>query len=211
MPQRQDDGAYPEPAPDSVVKKFDTRVFDGRWYISAGLNDAFDTFDCQVHFFNAPTPKTLYGQLNWRISEPDGEFFTRDTVQRFVEDEKRPGILYNHDNEYRGGVEISARRDVRYRGRGRRSEAGRAGSSDASRRGRGRRGGAATQIVREATFPTPRGDAADADRPRGDAAAAARIVRGSRRRPGRTRERTGPPGATNPHLGTCTTKTTGTS
>merc|ERR1712072_1559366 len=69
-------------------------------YISAGLNDAFDTFDCQVHFFNAPTPKTLYRQLNWRITEPDGEFFTRDTIQRFVEDEKRPGILYNHDNEY---------------------------------------------------------------------------------------------------------------
>jgi len=100
VPQRQDDGAYPEPSPEAIVKKFDTRVFDGRWYISAGLNDAFDTFDCQVHFFNAPTPKTLYGQLNWRITEPDGEFFTRDTIQRFVEDEKRPGILYNHDNEY---------------------------------------------------------------------------------------------------------------
>ena len=100
VPQRQDDGAYPEPSPEAIVKRFDTRVFDGRWYISAGLNDAFDTFDCQVHFFNAPTPKTLYGQLNWRITEPDGEFFTRDTIQRFVEDEKRPGILYNHDNEY---------------------------------------------------------------------------------------------------------------
>ena len=68
VPQRQDDGAYPEPSPEAIVKRFDTRVFDGRWYISAGLNDAFDTFDCQVHFFNAPTPKTLYGQLNWRTS-----------------------------------------------------------------------------------------------------------------------------------------------
>merc|ERR1719261_1791466 len=72
VPQRTDDGAYP----------------------------VFDTFDCQVHFFTAPTPKTLYGKLNWRISEPDGEFFTKDTIQRFVEDEKQPGILYNHDNEY---------------------------------------------------------------------------------------------------------------
>eukprot|EP00629_Pelagomonadales_sp_RCC1024_P017122 CAMPEP_0119259054 /NCGR_PEP_ID=MMETSP1329-20130426/25_1 /TAXON_ID=114041 /ORGANISM="Genus nov. species nov., Strain RCC1024" /LENGTH=572 /DNA_ID=CAMNT_0007258409 /DNA_START=114 /DNA_END=1829 /DNA_ORIENTATION=- len=100
VPQRQDDGAYPAPAPESVVTKFDTRVFDGRWYISAGLNEAFDTFDCQVHFFTAPTPKTLYGQLNWRITEPDGEFFTRDVVQRFVEDDSKPGVLYNHGNEY---------------------------------------------------------------------------------------------------------------
>ena len=100
VPQRTDDGAYPVPPVDSFVKAFDTRVFEGRWYISAGLNPVFDTFDCQVHFFTAPTPKTLYGKLNWRISEPDGEFFTRDTIQRFVEDEKQPGILYNHDNEY---------------------------------------------------------------------------------------------------------------
>ena len=41
VPQRQDDGAYPEPSPEAIVKRFDTRVFDGRWYISAGLNDAF--------------------------------------------------------------------------------------------------------------------------------------------------------------------------
>jgi len=100
VPQRGDDGAWPVPPEASYVKAFDTRVFDGRWYISAGLNPVFDTFDCQVHFFTAPTPKTLYGKLNWRIAEPDGEFFTKDTIQRFVEDEKQPGILYNHDNEY---------------------------------------------------------------------------------------------------------------
>ena len=100
VPQRGDDGAWPVPPQESYVKAFDTRVFDGRWYISAGLNPVFDTFDCQVHFFTAPTPKTLYGKLNWRIAEPDGEFFTKDTIQRFVEDEKQPGILYNHDNEY---------------------------------------------------------------------------------------------------------------
>ena len=100
VPQRGDDGAWPVPPQESYVKAFNTQVFDGRWYISAGLNPVFDTFDCQVHFFTAPTPKTLYGKLNWRIAEPDGEFFTKDTIQRFVEDDKQPGILYNHDNEY---------------------------------------------------------------------------------------------------------------
>jgi violaxanthin de-epoxidase len=82
------------------VARFDTRLFEGRWYISEGLNAIFDTFACQVHFFTAPTPSTLYGQLNWRIQEPDGEFFTRDVIQKFVADPKQPGVLYNHDNEY---------------------------------------------------------------------------------------------------------------
>jgi len=100
VPQRADDGAYPEPAAASVVEKFDTRLFEGRWYISEGLNQVFDTFACQVHFFTAPTPSSLYGQLNWRIQEPDGESFTKDVVQKFVADPKKPGILYNHDNEY---------------------------------------------------------------------------------------------------------------
>jgi violaxanthin de-epoxidase len=98
VPQRQDDGAYPEPSADVIVKKFSTKIFDGRWYISAGLNEVFDTFDCQVHFFNAATPNTLYGQLNWRIKEPDGEYFTRDTIQKFIQ--VRPGVLYNHGNDY---------------------------------------------------------------------------------------------------------------
>ena len=68
-------------------------------YISAGLNKVFDTFPCQVHFFTSPQPGVLYGKLNWRIVEPDGEFFTKNAVQRFVQDPKNPGILYNHDNE----------------------------------------------------------------------------------------------------------------
>ncbi|KAH8047600.1 violaxanthin de-epoxidase [Aureococcus anophagefferens] len=99
VPQRGDDGAWPVPPQESYVKAFNTQVFDGRWYISAGLNPVFDTFDCQVHFFTAPTPKTLWqAQLAHRRAR--GEFFTKDTIQRFVEDEKQPGILYNHDNEY---------------------------------------------------------------------------------------------------------------
>lgn len=71
-----------------------------RWYISAGLNKIFDTFDCQVHFFTSPSPGKFYAKLFWRITEPDGEFFTKDTVQRFVQDPKNPAHFLNHDNEY---------------------------------------------------------------------------------------------------------------
>ena len=42
----------------------------------------------------------FYEKLNWRMEEPDGEFFTRDAIQRFVQDPKAPGHLINHDNEY---------------------------------------------------------------------------------------------------------------
>merc|ERR1712176_514554 len=45
-------------------------------------------------------PGKFYGKLNWRIEEPDGEFFTRDAVQEFVQDPKQPAHLINHDNEY---------------------------------------------------------------------------------------------------------------
>jgi violaxanthin de-epoxidase len=34
------------------------------------------------------------------VEEPDGEFFTRDALQRFVQDPKDPAHLINHDNEY---------------------------------------------------------------------------------------------------------------
>ena len=99
VPQRPDDGSFPVPPDDALVKNFDVSTFDGKWYISAGLNPIFDAFDCQVHFFTSPKPGTVYGKLNWRIDEPDGEFFTKDTIQRFVQQEK-PGILFNGDNDY---------------------------------------------------------------------------------------------------------------
>ena len=41
VPQRQSDHSYPLPSPASMVKKFDTSIWNGRWYISAGLNKAF--------------------------------------------------------------------------------------------------------------------------------------------------------------------------
>ena len=107
VPSRPDEGKYPEPSDDALVKEFDPRVFDGRWFIVAGLNPTFDTFDCQEHFFKGTpanpetgAPGTLYGKLNWRIPKPDGSFISRDTVQEFVQDPKRPGILSNHDNDF---------------------------------------------------------------------------------------------------------------
>lgn len=102
VPQRQDDGSWPVPAPDTLVKEFSTESFDGNWYISAGLNKAFDIFDCQLHKFEAPTPTKLVGNLQWRIKDPIAgtRFVTRYTVQEFVQDEKQPGVLYNHDNDF---------------------------------------------------------------------------------------------------------------
>lgn len=99
VPRREDDGSFPVPPTESLVKKFDTKTFEGRWYISAGLNPIFDTFDCQVHFFTT-NPGKVYGKLNWRIEEPDGEFFTKDTVQRFAQAPSTPALLRNTDNEY---------------------------------------------------------------------------------------------------------------
>jgi len=98
VPQKQDEGLYP--LPKSTVTSFDTSIWNGRWYISAGLNKIFDTFDCQVHFFTSPYPGKFYAKLFWRITEPDGEFFTKNAIQRFVQDPKNPGHLINHDNEY---------------------------------------------------------------------------------------------------------------
>jgi hypothetical protein len=56
VPQKQDEGLWPIPPLSAQVKKFDTSIWNGRWYISAGLNKAFDIFDCQVHFFTSPYP-----------------------------------------------------------------------------------------------------------------------------------------------------------
>lgn len=100
VPRKFTPELYPLPDPSSVVKKLDTSIWNGRWYISAGLNKAFDTFDCQVHFFVSPEPGTVYAKLFWRITEPDDEYFTRNAIQRFIQDPENPGHLLNHDNEY---------------------------------------------------------------------------------------------------------------
>ena len=100
VPKKADEGTYPEPKPSQLVSSFDTKLWNGRWYITAGQNPLFDIFPCQVHFFTETSPGTFYGKLNWRVEEPDGEFFTRDALQQFVQDPKNPAHLLNHDNEY---------------------------------------------------------------------------------------------------------------
>mmetsp|Transcript_28092 Transcript_28092/g.43054 ORF Transcript_28092/g.43054 Transcript_28092/m.43054 type:complete len:489 (+) Transcript_28092:118-1584(+) len=100
VPKKLDDGSYPVPPPEKLVQKFDTSLFNGKWYITAGQNPLFDIFPCQVHFFTETAPGTFFGKLNWQIEEPDGELFTRDALQRFVQDKDQPGLLMNHDNEF---------------------------------------------------------------------------------------------------------------
>ena len=141
VPQKPDEGLYPEPAPEALVQKFDTKLWNGKWYITSGQNELFDVrfstvtqtwasrfvssccfrlekfliillvlmfrnyavpilsffsnylflyyllqiFPCQVHFFSETAPGKFVGKLNWRIEEPDGEFFTRDALQEFVQ------------------------------------------------------------------------------------------------------------------------------
>jgi violaxanthin de-epoxidase len=98
--QKADDGSYPVPNSNIVVPSFDTKFFNGRLFITAGQNKLFDVFDCQVHFFQETAKGKFVGKLNWRIDEPDGEFFTRDALQAFVQDPKLGGHFLNHDNEF---------------------------------------------------------------------------------------------------------------
>lgn len=99
VPRKSDVGEFPVPDPSNLVKSFNISDFTGKWYITSGLNPTFDTFDCQLHEFHVESDK-LIGNLTWRVRTPDGGFFTRSAVQKFVQDPSQPGILYNHDNEY---------------------------------------------------------------------------------------------------------------
>ncbi|PKI36003.1 hypothetical protein CRG98_043578 [Punica granatum] len=99
VPRKADVGEFPVPDPAIVVKSFNINDFSGKWFISSGLNPTFDTFDCQLHEFHVESGK-LIGNLSWRIRTPDGGFFTRSAVQRFVQTPQQPGLLENHDNEY---------------------------------------------------------------------------------------------------------------
>lgn len=99
VPRKSDVGEFPAPNPADLVQNFNMNDFNGKWFITSGLNPTFDAFDCQVHEFHTESDK-LVGNLSWRIRTPDTGFFTRLAVQKFVQDPKYPGILYNHDNEF---------------------------------------------------------------------------------------------------------------
>ena len=104
VPQRVDEGLYPVPPDCALDKSFDISMFQGRWYITAGLNPLFDTFPCQEHYFALPKSENnnaLFAEINWRIPLSDGkDFIQRSTMQRFVQTPENPAILLNHDNEY---------------------------------------------------------------------------------------------------------------
>ncbi|KAM0935871.1 putative violaxanthin de-epoxidase [Dioscorea sansibarensis] len=99
VPRKSDVGEFKVPDPSALVRNFNISDFNGKWYITRGLNPTFDTFDCQLHEFHVESGK-LVGNITWRIRTPDSAFFTRSTLQKFVQDPSQPGILYNHDNEY---------------------------------------------------------------------------------------------------------------
>ncbi|CAN8294971.1 unnamed protein product [Cochlearia groenlandica] len=99
VPMKSDLGEFPAPDPSVIVKNFNMEDFNGKWYITSGLNPTFDAFDCQLHEFHIEGNK-LVGNISWRIKTLDTGFFTRSAVQKFVQDPNQPGVFYNHDNEY---------------------------------------------------------------------------------------------------------------
>lgn len=102
VPQKVDEGLFPVPPDCSLDENFNLAGFQGRWYITAGLNPLFDTFPCQEHYFATPKGSSgvVYAEINWRIPLSEGDFIQRSTMQRFVQDSSNPAVLFNHGNEY---------------------------------------------------------------------------------------------------------------
>eukprot|EP00976_Prorocentrum_cordatum_P102403 1193033-Prorocentrum_minimum.AAC.1 len=48
VPQIPDEGKIVIPKGEALAPEFRVEDFQGRWYISSGLNKDFDIFDCQV-------------------------------------------------------------------------------------------------------------------------------------------------------------------
>jgi violaxanthin de-epoxidase len=98
--QRKDEGKYPVPPFDALAEGFtlDTMVKEKRWYIVAGLNKDFDTFDCQEHFFDKGDDGKMYIKINWRVNRPNGQFYERSDVQRFYQEPDGKAILHNNGN-----------------------------------------------------------------------------------------------------------------
>jgi violaxanthin de-epoxidase len=100
VPQKIDKDVFPVPKDSALDNNFDLNNFQGRWYITAGLNPLFDQFDCQEHYFGVPEPGKLYGKINWRINKRDNDFIERNTVQTFRQVEGAPAKLENHGNAF---------------------------------------------------------------------------------------------------------------
>jgi violaxanthin de-epoxidase len=69
-----------------------SNLFTGMWYLSAGLNPAFDTFDCQTHEFSKPNANVKNGGIliadatfSYRIQlSNDGKWFPRTGDKRLT-------------------------------------------------------------------------------------------------------------------------------
>ena len=82
VPQRQDDGAWPVPKNEALVAKFSPEQLTGPWYISAGLNKAFDTFDCQLHRCASRAARHPTGRANTHTSRTSSASATRRAIAR---------------------------------------------------------------------------------------------------------------------------------
>lgn len=74
VPQRSDQGLFPVPPDCALDKSFDLQGFTGRWYITAGYNPLFDTFDCQVggvdvSHLGSGEERSALNCLLWQASE----------------------------------------------------------------------------------------------------------------------------------------------
>jgi violaxanthin de-epoxidase len=85
--------AFPVPKEEVIDNTFDVSKFKGRWYITAGYNKLFDTFDCQEHYFDNPDPGKLFAKIQWRINKTGGDFLERSTVQRFIQVSADPFVF----------------------------------------------------------------------------------------------------------------------
>ena len=92
--------AYPV-AKELTTRKFDISLLRGKWYVAAGLNEAFDCFDCQEHYFYQPSDPILRksrmvadAAFSFRIKYDDGSWFTKTEYKRIIStDENFPGFL----------------------------------------------------------------------------------------------------------------------
>lgn len=87
------------------------KLFRGRWYNSAGLNRAYDTFDCQMHRFyptSNPTSEFVIADATfaYRVPLDNGHFFTKKGLKRLelVSKDESSGIAFPSEKKW--GVDV---------------------------------------------------------------------------------------------------------
>lgn len=87
-------------------------LFRGTWYISAGLNPAYDTFDCQVHrFYPAKNPSSDYviadATFAYRVPLHDEQFFTKKGLKRLELVTKDESVDSDVSSGHKWGVDVA--------------------------------------------------------------------------------------------------------